>query len=87
MTSLPAGNRPTTSPGAPLVARTVPLDPSYVGRSYPYPEPYTVGVEKIREFAAAIGDDNPMCHDRAVARAAWPVGEQATPKAPGSARE
>ncbi|MEO5610064.1 MAG: isochorismate synthase [Ornithinibacter sp.] len=28
MTSLPAGNRPTTSPGAPLVARTVPLDPS-----------------------------------------------------------
>ncbi len=48
----------------------MPLDPSYVGRSYPYPEPYTVGVEKIREFAAAIGDDNPMCHDRAVARAA-----------------
>ena len=46
------------------------LDPSYVGRAFPLVEPYAVGIEKIREFATAIGDDNPMYHDRAAARAA-----------------
>ena len=46
------------------------LDPSFVGRAYPLGEPYAVGIEKIREFATAIGDDNPMYHDRAAARAA-----------------
>ena len=29
-----------------------------VGKAYP-PQPYEVAREKIREFAAAIGDDNP----------------------------
>jgi len=48
----------------------VALDPSYVGRAFPLVEPYAVGIEKIREFATAIGDDNPMYHDRAAARAA-----------------
>lgn len=37
----------------------MPIDESMVGRSYPAPEPYQVGREKIREFAEAIGDDNP----------------------------
>jgi acyl dehydratase len=48
----------------------VALDPSYLGRSFPLEEPYLVGVEKIREFATAIGDDNPLFHDRAAARGA-----------------
>nr|WP_245599480.1 MaoC family dehydratase N-terminal domain-containing protein [Nakamurella lactea] len=46
------------------------MDPSFAGREYPLGEAYLVGVEKVREFAAAIGDDNPLFHDRAVARAA-----------------
>jgi acyl dehydratase len=33
----------------------MPLDQSYVGRTYPPTEPYQVGREKIREFARAIG--------------------------------
>jgi acyl dehydratase len=31
------------------------LDPSFVGRTYPPADPYTVGREKVREFADAIG--------------------------------
>jgi acyl dehydratase len=31
---------------------------------------YIVGVEKIRDFASAIGDDNPLYHDRDAARQA-----------------
>ena len=45
------------------------IDPSYAGRTYPPTEPYEVGIEKIREFAAAIGDDNPAYHDREAAKA------------------
>jgi acyl dehydratase len=47
----------------------MPIDPSFVGRSYPPTEPYEVGVEKIREFADAIGDPNPAYRDRDAARA------------------
>ncbi|HEY3502526.1 MAG TPA: MaoC family dehydratase N-terminal domain-containing protein [Actinocatenispora sp.] len=47
----------------------MPLDSSFVGRSYPPTEPYEVGREKIREFAAALGDDNPAYRDPAAARA------------------
>lgn len=47
----------------------MPLDPSYVGRSYPATEPYQVGREKIREFATAIGAIDPAHHDLAAARA------------------
>ena len=47
----------------------MPIDPSYAGRSYPATPPYEVGVEKIREFADAIGDANPAFHDREAARA------------------
>jgi acyl dehydratase len=39
------------------------LDESFVGRTYPVSEPYEVGREKIREFAVAIGDDNPVYVD------------------------
>ena len=47
----------------------MPIDPSYAGRTYPASEPYEVGVEKIREFADAIGDANPAYRDREAAKA------------------
>ncbi len=45
------------------------LDSSFVGKEYPPTKPYEVGREKIREFADAIGDDNPAYRDRAAAQA------------------
>jgi acyl dehydratase len=45
------------------------LDPAFVGRTYPPTEPYEVGREKIREFAAAVGDANPAYVDAEAARA------------------
>lgn len=46
------------------------LDQSFVGRSFPAGEPYVVGTEKVREFAAAIGDDNPISCSAAAAKTA-----------------
>ncbi|WP_210492528.1 MaoC family dehydratase N-terminal domain-containing protein [Patulibacter sp. SYSU D01012] len=40
-----------------------------VGKSYP-PVTYAVGREKIREYARAVGETNPLHHDVAAARAA-----------------
>jgi acyl dehydratase len=57
----------------------VALDQSFVGRSFPLGEPYVVGIEKIREFATAIGDDNPISHDTAAAQAAGHDGLVASP--------
>lgn len=45
------------------------LNPEFVGRVYPASPPYQVGREKIREFATAVGDRNPVCHDVEAARA------------------
>jgi acyl dehydratase len=42
----------------------------YAGRTYPPSEPYEVSRVKIAEFAAAIGDPNPVYRDRAAAAAA-----------------
>lgn len=47
----------------------MPLDASFVGRSWPA-ETYEVSLEKIREFALAVGADDPVHHDRAAAREA-----------------
>lgn len=47
----------------------MPLDQSFVGRSWPPTEPYLVGREKIREFARAIGATDAAYHDPAAARA------------------
>ena len=47
----------------------MPVDQSYVGRVYPPTRPYEVGREKIREFADAINDPNPVYRDRAAAQA------------------
>ncbi len=46
------------------------LDQSFIGRTYPPAPAYDVGVEKIREFAQAIGDPNPVYRDADAARAA-----------------
>lgn len=46
----------------------MPIDPSYAGRTYPPSPTYEVGVEKIREFADAIGDPHPAYRDRDAAR-------------------
>ena len=45
------------------------LNPSFQGRSFPPTAAYEVGVEKIREFADAIGADDPAYRDPAAARA------------------
>jgi acyl dehydratase len=47
----------------------MPLDPAYAGHAYPPTEPYLVGREKIREFAAAIGADDAVYRDPAAAAA------------------
>jgi len=47
----------------------MPLDPSFVGRTYPPGSPYEVGREKIREFALAIGDPDPAYLDPQAAKA------------------
>jgi acyl dehydratase len=41
----------------------VPVDPAFAGRVYPPAEPYQVGREKLREFAAATGATHPACFD------------------------
>lgn len=45
------------------------LNRAYVGRTFPPGPPYLVGREKVREFAAAIGADDPAHHDPEWARA------------------
>jgi acyl dehydratase len=46
------------------------LDPGMVGHRYPDTPPYEVSREKIREFAEALADDNPLYIDRGAAREA-----------------
>lgn len=47
----------------------MPVNPDFVGRVYPPTEPYLVGREKVREFARAVGETAPVCHDVDAARA------------------
>ena len=47
----------------------MPMNPQLVGKSYP-PLRYEVGREKLREFATAVGETNPLYHDTDVAKAA-----------------
>jgi acyl dehydratase len=42
----------------------------FAGRTFPASEPYEVSRVKISEFAVAIGDKNPLFHDRAAAQGA-----------------
>jgi acyl dehydratase len=46
------------------------INKDYVGRTFPATAPYEVSRVKVAEFADAIGDPNPVFHDRAAARAA-----------------
>ena len=45
------------------------INRDFIGRSLRSSATYLVGREKIREFAAAIGDNNPIYHDVAAAQA------------------
>ena len=47
----------------------MPIDASIVGSESPA-ETFEVTAEAIRQFADAVGDDNPIYHDEAAARAA-----------------
>ena len=44
------------------------INREYAGRMFPASEPYEVSRVKIAEFAAAIGDPNPVYRDRAAPR-------------------
>ena len=44
------------------------VDATQIGKVYPPTAPYEVGREKIREFADAINDPNPVYRDPAAAR-------------------
>ncbi|MHB8512641.1 MAG: MaoC family dehydratase N-terminal domain-containing protein [Actinomycetota bacterium] len=48
----------------------MPLNQALIGKQYPASDPYEVGREKIKEFATAIGDPNPIYHDEKAAKAA-----------------
>lgn len=45
------------------------VNASFSGRTYPATRPYAVGREKIREFAEAVGADDPVHTDRLYAQA------------------
>jgi len=47
----------------------VPVNPDYVGRVYPPAGSHLVCREKVREFATAVGDQDPAYHDLDAARA------------------
>ena len=47
----------------------MPVNTSAVGKQFPT-DVYAVGREKIREYAAAVGETNPLHHDLEAARAA-----------------
>ena len=47
----------------------MPLNPDFVGRTYPAGEPYLVSRERIRAFTDAIGDTNPAYRDVSAAQA------------------
>jgi acyl dehydratase len=48
----------------------MPINREYAGRTFAASEPYEVSRVKIAEFAAAIGDPNPVYRDQAAAQAA-----------------
>lgn len=47
----------------------MPVNTDAIGKSYE-PTTYAVGREKVREYAAAVGETNPLHHDVDAARAA-----------------
>ena len=59
----------------------MPLNLALVGKQYP-PVRYEVCREKLREFAAAIGETDPLYHDEEAARAAGHPDLPAVPTFP-----
>jgi acyl dehydratase len=59
----------------------MPLNQSLVGKEYP-PIRYEVGREKLREFAIALGETDPVYHDEQAARAAGHPDLPAVPTFP-----
>jgi acyl dehydratase len=47
----------------------MPLNPDFIGKTYPDTPAYAIGREKVREFATAIGDFTAIFHDVDAARA------------------
>ena len=47
----------------------MPINRDYIGHTFPPTDPYQVSRVKIREFADAIGDPNPVYRDQDAARA------------------
>lgn len=45
------------------------MNPDFIGRAYPPSAPYLVGREKVREFARALGESDPVYFEPEVARA------------------
>jgi acyl dehydratase len=58
------------------------INRAYVGRVFPVSDPYEVSRVKIAEFAAAIGDANPVYRDRQAARSAGHADVIAPPTFP-----
>jgi len=46
------------------------LNRDFIGRTFPPSDPYEVSRVKIKEFATAIGDSNPLYTDKGAAQAA-----------------
>jgi acyl dehydratase len=59
----------------------MPLNKALVGKEYP-PVRYEVGREKLREFATALGETDPLYHDEEAARAAGHPDIPAVPTFP-----
>jgi acyl dehydratase len=59
----------------------MPLNQALVGKAYPAIA-YEVGREKLREFAVAVGETDPIYHDEAAARAAGHPDLPAVPTFP-----
>ena len=57
------------------------LNAELLGKAYP-PLHYEVGREKLREFAVAVGETDPLYHDVAVARGAGFADLPAVPTFP-----
>jgi len=53
------------------------FDQKLIGKTYP-PIKYVVGIEKIKEYANAIGERNPLCTNEEAAQAG-PYGEIVAP--------
>ncbi len=59
----------------------MPLNQALIGKEYP-PVRYEVGREKLREFAASVGETDPVYHDEEAARAAGHPDIPAVPTFP-----